>query len=67
MASEVNDAKLQEFLGKVVSDVGAAMSAALVVIGDKLGLYQAMAGRARSRPRSSPSAPRPPSATSASG
>jgi 2-polyprenyl-3-methyl-5-hydroxy-6-metoxy-1,4-benzoquinol methylase len=43
MASEVNDAKLQEFLGKVVGDVGAAMSAALVIIGDKLGLYRAMA------------------------
>jgi len=44
MASEVNDAKLQEFLGKVVTDVGAAMSAALVIIGDKLGLYKAMSG-----------------------
>jgi len=43
MATEVNDAKLQEFLGKVVTDVGAAMSAALVIIGDKLGLYRAMA------------------------
>jgi 2-polyprenyl-3-methyl-5-hydroxy-6-metoxy-1,4-benzoquinol methylase len=38
----VNDVKLQEFLGKVVTDVGAAMSAALVIIGDKLGLYRAM-------------------------
>jgi 2-polyprenyl-3-methyl-5-hydroxy-6-metoxy-1,4-benzoquinol methylase len=43
MTTQVNDAKLQEFLGKVVTDVGAAMSAALVVIGDKLGLYRAMA------------------------
>jgi 2-polyprenyl-3-methyl-5-hydroxy-6-metoxy-1,4-benzoquinol methylase len=43
MSTQVNDAKLQEFLGKVVTDVGAAMSAALVVIGDKLGLYRAMA------------------------
>jgi 2-polyprenyl-3-methyl-5-hydroxy-6-metoxy-1,4-benzoquinol methylase len=43
MATEVNDVKLQEFLGKVVTDVGAAMSAALVIIGDKLGLYRAMA------------------------
>jgi 2-polyprenyl-3-methyl-5-hydroxy-6-metoxy-1,4-benzoquinol methylase len=39
----VNEAKLQEFLGKVVTDVGSAMSAALVVIGDRLGLYRAMA------------------------
>jgi len=43
MNSELNDTKLQQFLGKVVGDVGAAMSAALVIIGDKLGLYRAMA------------------------
>jgi SAM-dependent methyltransferase len=35
--------KLENFLGLVVGDVGAALSAALVVIGDKLGLYKAMA------------------------
>src|SRR5579862_9587864 len=39
----VNEAKLQEFMGQAVCDVGAAMSAALVVIGDKLGLYKGMA------------------------
>ena len=44
MASEVNERNCKSFLGKVVGDVGAAMSAALVIIGDKLGLYQAMAG-----------------------
>lgn len=38
-----DEAKLQAFLGKVVGDVGAAMSAALVVLGDRLGLYRAMA------------------------
>lgn len=38
----IDEKKLNDFLGKVVSDVGAAMSAALVVIGDKLGLYKAM-------------------------
>jgi len=43
MAEAVNEAKLQEFLGKVVTDVGSAMSAALVIIGDRLGLYRAMA------------------------
>ena len=36
--------KLEEFLGKVVGDAGAAMSAALVVVGDRLGLYRALAG-----------------------
>ena len=43
MAEAVNETKLQEFLGKVVTDVGSAMSAALVIIGDRLGLYRAMA------------------------
>jgi 2-polyprenyl-3-methyl-5-hydroxy-6-metoxy-1,4-benzoquinol methylase len=43
MSTEINDGKLQEFLGKVVTDVGAAMSAVLVVMGDRLGLYKAMA------------------------
>jgi 2-polyprenyl-3-methyl-5-hydroxy-6-metoxy-1,4-benzoquinol methylase len=39
----VNPDKLQDFLGKAVGDIGAAMSANLVLIGDKLGLYKAMA------------------------
>lgn len=39
----IDETKLNEFVGKVVTDVGAAMSAVLVVIGDKLGLYRAMA------------------------
>ena len=34
---------LEAFLGKMVGDLGAAMSAALVIIGDKLGLYAALA------------------------
>jgi SAM-dependent methyltransferase len=34
---------LEALAGKVVGDMGAAMSAALVVIGDKLGLYRALA------------------------
>jgi len=36
--------KLDAFMGKAVMDLGAAMHATLVVIGDKLGLYKAMAG-----------------------
>ena len=40
---DINEAKLNAFMNKVVGDVGAAMSAALVVIGDKLGLYRALA------------------------
>jgi SAM-dependent methyltransferase len=34
--------KLQQFMGKVLSDFGGAASAVLVNIGDKLGLYKAM-------------------------
>src|SRR5262245_29884240 len=39
----INEAKLHEFMGKAVGEIGVAMSAALVLIGDKLGLYKAMA------------------------
>jgi SAM-dependent methyltransferase len=39
----VDEAKLNEFMGRFVGDLGAAMSAALVVIGDRLGLYRALA------------------------
>ncbi len=39
----VNEAKLNEFLGKAVGDLGAAISASLVLVGDRLGLYQALA------------------------
>jgi len=35
--------KLEAFLGQIVGDAGAAMSAALVVVGDRLGLYRALA------------------------
>ena len=38
----IDKAKMEAFLGKAVSDFGAAMSAALVRIGDRLGLYKAM-------------------------
>jgi SAM-dependent methyltransferase len=36
--------KLDAFMEKAVMDMGAAMHATLVVVGDKLGLYKAMAG-----------------------
>ncbi len=38
----IDSEKMERFLHKAVSDFGPAVSAALVVIGDKLGLYQAM-------------------------
>jgi SAM-dependent methyltransferase len=39
----VNEITLQEFMGKMVGDMGAAIGAALVLIGDKLGLYKTLA------------------------
>jgi 2-polyprenyl-3-methyl-5-hydroxy-6-metoxy-1,4-benzoquinol methylase len=35
--------KLEAFIGQIVGDAGAAMSAALVVVGDRLGLYKGLA------------------------
>jgi SAM-dependent methyltransferase len=40
----LDQAKLHEFVMKAVGEMGAAMNAALIVIGDKLGLYKAMSG-----------------------
>jgi SAM-dependent methyltransferase len=40
----INESKLQEFMMKAVGEMGATMNAALILIGDKLGLYKAMAG-----------------------
>src|SRR5215218_3432552 len=37
-----SEARAQAFLGKVVGDWGATLGSALVVIGDKLGLYEAL-------------------------
>ncbi|WIG55303.1 MAG: Methyltransferase type 12 [Rhodanobacteraceae bacterium] len=39
----MNEDKLHEFLGKAVGDLGAAISASLMLIGDRLGLYKALA------------------------
>jgi SAM-dependent methyltransferase len=38
----MDEAKLGAFMGKILDDCGAAASAPLVVLGDKLGLYRAM-------------------------
>ncbi len=42
-APPIDEGRLNEFMGKFVQDLGAALSVATVVIGDKLGLYKAMA------------------------
>src|SRR5687767_9627335 len=39
----INEEKMNAFLGKVVEDFGAALSSGLVYIGQRLGLYKAMA------------------------
>jgi len=40
----VDETKLHEFIGKAVGEWGAAMGAMLILVGDRLGLFQAMAG-----------------------
>jgi SAM-dependent methyltransferase len=42
-AKAIDEGKLNDFMGKVVGDFGAALSSVLVYIGQKLGLYKAMA------------------------
>ena len=39
----IDQDKLNAFLGKAVGDLGAALSGALMSIGDELGLYRALA------------------------
>jgi SAM-dependent methyltransferase len=40
----VDEARLEQFMGKAVTDMAAAMTLLLMTIGDKLGIYKAMAG-----------------------
>src|SRR3954465_15190817 len=47
----MNETRLQEFVGRAIDDVGAVLGGAMVVIGDKLGLYRAMAGAGSLTPR----------------
>jgi SAM-dependent methyltransferase len=41
--TSIDEAKLNAFVNKLVGDVGATLSSALVVLGDRLGLWKAMA------------------------
>jgi SAM-dependent methyltransferase len=43
MTTTINEATLEAFVGQVVTDMAAATSGLLVHLGDRLGLYQAMA------------------------
>src|SRR5687767_10434954 len=42
-SKEINEDKMNQFLGKVVGDFGASLSSSLAYIGQKLGLYKALA------------------------
>ena len=42
--TSIDEAKLQAVMGRAVTDMGAVISAPLFVLGEKLGLYKAMAG-----------------------
>ncbi|SFK77863.1 class I SAM-dependent methyltransferase [Lysobacter sp. cf310] len=44
----IDEARLNEFLGRAVGDLGAAISASLVLVGDQLGYYRALAREALS-------------------
>lgn len=39
----VDEVKLNAFVGKMIGDIGATLTGALVIIGDRLGLYRALA------------------------
>jgi SAM-dependent methyltransferase len=43
-ATTVDEGRLEALMGRAVADMGAAVSAPLVLIGERLGLYKAMAG-----------------------
>ena len=43
MSAQIDEAKMNAFMGKIVGDMGAAISGALIVVGDRLGLYKALA------------------------
>ncbi len=41
--AQLDETKLNQFVGRMLGDMGAALGAALVLVGDRLGLYKAMA------------------------
>ena len=43
-ATEIDSSKLEAFMGQVLTDMGAIISAPLMALGDRLGLYKGMAG-----------------------
>ena len=53
----INEGKLNELLGKMVTELGAALVGASVILGDQLGYTRNLPLAAPSRQRSWPSAP----------
>jgi SAM-dependent methyltransferase len=51
-ATPLDEAKLEAFVGQAVADMGAAISGLLLHMGDRLGLYKAMAGTGPMTPAS---------------
>ena len=47
---DIDAAKLDQFMGRFVQDLGAVMHAATIVVGDRLGLYKALARDGASTP-----------------
>ena len=47
---EINEDKMHQFLGKVVGDFGASLSSSLAYLGQKLGLYKALAAAGAATP-----------------
>lgn len=43
MSTTIDEARVEACVGQVATDIGAALGAGLVAIGDGLGLYRAMA------------------------
>jgi SAM-dependent methyltransferase len=43
-SGKIDEAKLHEFVGKALGELGGAMNGLLIFIGDRLGLFNAMAG-----------------------
>jgi SAM-dependent methyltransferase len=50
MTNAVDEAKLQAFIGKMLGDLGAIVTAPLVLIGDRTGLYRALDDRGAQTP-----------------
>jgi hypothetical protein len=45
--TQIDQARLEQFAGQAVGDMAATLSGLLVHLGDRLGLYRAMAGAGR--------------------